>query len=73
MPGRLLEQSAPFRGDFFEKQADLLEKLAREGQSPEGLFIGCSDSRVSPSRLLGANPGDLFTVRAQYRQHRSAL
>jgi carbonic anhydrase len=63
MPDRLLEQSAPLRSDFFEKQAELLEKLAQEGQSPEGLFIGCSDSRVSPSRLLGADPGDLFMLR----------
>lgn len=63
MPDKLLEKSAPMRDDFFEKRAELLEKLAKEGQSPEGLFIGCSDSRVSPEQLLGASPGDLFMLR----------
>ncbi|MBN1220261.1 MAG: carbonic anhydrase [Anaerolineae bacterium] len=63
MTDSFLKKSAPIRADFFEKQAELLEKLAQEGQSPEALFIGCSDSRVSPERLLGANPGDLFVLR----------
>ena len=59
----LLERSAPLRSDFFENQAELLERLVKQGQEPEGLFIGCSDSRVSPERLLGAAPGDLFMLR----------
>jgi carbonic anhydrase len=63
MPDILLEKTAPIRADFFEKQGELLEKLATEGQSPESLFIGCADSRVSPEGLLGANPGDLFMLR----------
>lgn len=63
MPDQFLEKSTSMRHDFFEKQAELLEKLGREGQSPEALFVGCSDSRVSPERLLGANPGDLFMLR----------
>jgi carbonic anhydrase len=62
MTDKLLEKSVSMRHDFFEKQTELLEKLAK-GQSPEALFIGCSDSRVSPERLLGANPGDLFMLR----------
>ncbi|OJF92595.1 carbonic anhydrase [Alkalibacterium sp. 20] len=32
-------------------------------QHPEILFIGCSDSRVSPEILLGAEPGDVFVLR----------
>ncbi|WP_423188835.1 carbonic anhydrase [Alkalibacterium sp. f15] len=32
-------------------------------QHPEILFIGCSDSRVSPEILLGAEPGDIFVLR----------
>ncbi len=63
MPDKLLEQSVPFQSDFFGNRAELLEKLALEGQSPKGLFIGCSDSRVTPERLFGADPGDLFMLR----------
>jgi carbonic anhydrase len=63
MPDHLLERSVPFQADFFEKQAELLERLAQEGQSPEALLIACSDSRVFLEPLLGASPGDLFVLR----------
>jgi carbonic anhydrase len=63
MSDKLLQKSASLRADFFEKQAELLEKLATEGQSPEALFVGCADSRVTPTRLLGADPGDFFMLR----------
>ena len=38
------------------------DKLA-EGQHPEFLWIGCSDSRVGPDRLTGTHPGDMFVHR----------
>lgn len=38
------------------------ENLAR-GQSPEFLFIGCADSRVPESELMGLGPGDVFVSR----------
>lgn len=34
-----------------------------EGQKPAALFIGCSDSRVIPSQITGAEPGTLFELR----------
>ncbi|GAA0522132.1 carbonic anhydrase [Saccharopolyspora subtropica] len=33
------------------------------GQKPTALFIGCSDSRVIPSQITGAEPGKLFELR----------
>ena len=33
------------------------------GQSPEILYIGCSDSRVSAEELMGVKPGDVFVHR----------
>lgn len=34
-----------------------------EGQSPKALLLGCSDSRVSPSQVLGAELGEFFIHR----------
>ena len=33
------------------------------GQSPEILYIGCSDSRVTAEELMGVKPGDVFVHR----------
>jgi carbonic anhydrase len=33
------------------------------GQSPETLYIGCSDSRVTAEELMGAQPGEVFIHR----------
>lgn len=38
------------------------EKLS-QGQSPEILYIGCSDSRVTAEEMMGLSPGDAFVHR----------
>jgi carbonic anhydrase len=38
------------------------EKLS-EGQQPEFLYIGCSDSRVTAEDLMGMQPGEVFIHR----------
>ena len=34
-----------------------------KGQSPEFLYIGCSDSRVTAEELMGVKPGEVFVHR----------
>jgi len=38
------------------------DKLA-EGQDPDYLYIGCSDSRVTAEELMGVKPGEVFVHR----------
>jgi carbonic anhydrase len=45
-----------------ERDDDFFERLA-ENQSPEFLWIGCSDSRVPATTLVGLSSGDLFVHR----------
>ncbi len=52
-----------FREDVWPERRKLFEALARDGQSPRALVISCSDSRVDPSMVFGAAPGELFTIR----------
>ncbi len=42
--------------------SNFFEDLGK-GQSPELLYIGCSDSRVTAEDLMGLGPGDVFVHR----------
>lgn len=50
-----IEEKSRTDSAFFQKLAT--------GQSPDYLFIGCSDSRVTAEELMGAEPGDVFVHR----------
>ena len=63
MTDHILERSHALRAEFFENEQELLDSLAQYGQSPDAMFIGCSDSRVVSELLTGARPGALFVAR----------
>lgn len=60
---QLISGHQEFKNLHFKKFAYHFDTLVTEGQSPEVLFIGCSDSRVVPDLITGSKPGDLFILR----------
>lgn len=59
---KLIKGLHHFQTEIFGTQRELFERLA-EGQSPEVLFITCSDSRINPNLLTQTAPGELFILR----------
>jgi carbonic anhydrase len=51
-----------FQREVFPEKRELFERLST-GQSPEALFITCSDSRVETAMLTQTDPGELFICR----------
>jgi carbonic anhydrase len=52
-----------FRATRWRERQATFETLARAGQSPRALVVACSDSRVDPTMIFDAGPGELFVVR----------
>jgi len=59
---RLIAGIVKFQQENFNQEKDLFKTLAR-GQSPEVLFITCSDSRIDPNLITQTKPGELFIAR----------
>ena len=62
MPDALLEGYRRFRDGYYREHRDELEALA-EGQSPRIAVVSCCDSRVDPTIVFDAHPGELFVIR----------
>ena len=59
---KLLRGIVHFQNEIYPRNKELYRQLATR-QSPDTLYIGCSDSRVVPDQLLQTQPGDLFIIR----------
>lgn len=58
----IFENNKKWIADKLGQDADFFKKLAT-GQSPEYLYIGCSDSRATAEELMGMKPGEVFVHR----------
>lgn len=58
----IFENNKKWVADKLTGDPDYFTKLS-QGQNPEFLYIGCSDSRVTAEDLMGLNPGEVFVHR----------
>jgi carbonic anhydrase len=58
----LFDNNRAWAADVLSRDPDFFAGLA-ERQSPEYLWIGCSDSRVPANQIVGLAPGDVFVHR----------
>lgn len=59
---KLLLHNKAWVQDKLQVRSDYFETMAKE-QTPEFLWIGCSDSRVPAEEITGTEPGELFVHR----------
>ena len=59
---KLSKGHSRFLDGYFKHNRARLEKLAQQ-QTPEIAMVSCCDSRVDPTILFDAEPGDIFIIR----------
>lgn len=62
MLDRIFKNNEKWIQEKLQLDPDYFKNLDK-GQSPEFLYIGCSDSRVTAEELMGLNPGEVFVHR----------
>ena len=58
----LLKENQEWAAEKISKDPDYFERLSHL-QTPEFLWIGCSDSRVPANEITGTQPGEIFVHR----------
>src|SRR4029078_6369677 len=58
----LIEGYRRFRDSDWAHERERWSELS-EGQSPRVMILSCADSRVDPSHIFDARPGEMFVVR----------
>lgn len=59
---QLFENNQKWVNQMNQEEPGFFEALAN-GQHPQFLWIGCSDSRVPADKITGTNPGEIFVHR----------
>lgn len=59
---KLLDNNRLWASSMVAQSPDYFERLVRQ-QTPEYLWIGCSDSRVPANQITGLAPGEVFVHR----------
>jgi carbonic anhydrase len=59
---KLLLENKAWAQEMLEEDADYFNRLSKL-QTPEFLWIGCSDSRVPADKITGTQPGEIFVHR----------
>lgn len=59
----LLDGYRRFHDGPYNEQRQRYDALANKGQSPKVMVIACSDSRVDPTVIFDAEPGQMFVLR----------
>ena len=59
---QLIEGYRRFRENDWAREHDRWAEMA-EGQSPKVMILSCADSRVDPSHIFDAKPGEIFVAR----------
>ena len=59
---QLLENNRAWAKEMLSQDGEFFSRLAKQ-QSPQYLWIGCSDSRVPANQITGLAPGEVFVHR----------
>jgi carbonic anhydrase len=59
---KLIQGIIDYREGKLPQYRERFRMLAQQ-QSPDALFITCSDSRIAPNLLVSTHPGELFVIR----------
>jgi carbonic anhydrase len=60
---QLIQGYHEFRATLWPERRAMFERLATRGLAPLTMVIACSDSRVDPTMIFNAQPGELFVLR----------
>jgi carbonic anhydrase len=61
--GVLISGFRSFKATEYPRFKNIIEHVVQLNLKPKTMFICCSDMRLPPGKIFGANPGDLYVIR----------